>query len=1259
MQGELKIPSMVSGGWRSTSKATPTQTHSSNHESYSASKITSLKGSCPVCNGERNDCRASGDLIHCYSHNEPPLNYEFKSISAIGASLYAPVKNSTFSSSRTYTQKRSNQDHPLHSITKEKEVEGDPVLPSLEERDRTIRSYPRSITKKQNADLLRRGLAQDEIDFAVSEGWLFGLKGGYGVAAYDPVSGLLVGAQRANDDRSKKYTWGVFTGKNKLIETGENPLFVWVSPDFDSSNPYEIKYSEGSPKSLIRAFFEWHTNTQIIVIGAAGGIFGAKSLKRVLIAFPDATSHTLLCDADTQNAKKLNIDRAYRNLANDVPSIKFANWGQWQDKSKHDCDETYGTDDFNNYQLAEPSGFLNFFNKLRAEKEKTKLFAYWELNKLFTPDVRLDTSEVFTGIPIPPVNTILGVKSDWGTQKTRGMMPHLTHWQSLGYGVILGGYRNALLSQTVEVWKDVLTSFTMMNADPLYIRMAGCHIALCLDQLTRKKCSPQNLNNRILVLDESDAVEIHLLMSGTLDKNRSEVYALFCEAVRRADVIYLMSAGLSDATINFIADIRGDRDTKIIKYQNDFVNPQKFVIVEDVVKVSPNGITEICNRSILRTKFLTFKGKACVVSDSQNDLKALELESQRRGFVTFRYDRETSGTELGKEFAKDPDLFILKYKIEHLFISPSGNSGISIRIENYFKTVFGFYFGVIDVDSFLQMPMRIRDLNVIRYISVPSSIETGYGEAIPKKFPEQIEKAVDEFTQDFGLLSLQNLPVQDCLEKLYKTLSDLALNDLQFKRFAQLQASHNFEKANLKLCLEKRLNTLGHTFTRLEDGDSISGLIGALLATKEEVKLDECTKIHDAADITFEAAQKLQKTEECGYEDRLKIEKAFIKETLPKIDKAEVWSPEFLKRTKYDDRQFLKKLDIRFLAANPAIAKSKAVDRMAYLLSSSDNIAPQDIKSPLPLLKGLEDVRALELAEYKGDDLHNEHELIVDVCKRSGTKTNIRRIGIKQGKEESNMQFAGRVLGKIGKGTGKAKYCKETKKRFYAIADKSRQEIEKWQFNRAFKMLGLSVYKLPSDLFDKCMGGKDGELEIKTLADFYEKFPDLTPIIKLAYGKAQNLDHLALIHTQLKLIFESVDNAFLDITEAIETRYRNYQMNKKIHDFERILSKKNSALTTTEIVIETCLDVDHPPHSTIKEKEVEGDPDFVLVNSPIVPALTQPPKINAMVTLLDGVTGFIHQIEIGGWYLIGRLSDVSQGVGRWAQLQDIAAIAYV
>jgi len=52
-------------------------------------------------------------------------------------------------------------------------------------------------------------------------------------------------------------------------------------------------------------------------------------------------------------------------------------------------------------------------------------------------------------------------------------------------------------------------------------------------------------------------------------------------------------------------------------------------------------------------------------------------------------------------------------------------------------------------------------------------------------------------------------------------------------------------------------------------------------------------------------------------------------------------------------------------------------------------------------------------------------------------------------------------------------------------------------------------------------------------------------------------------------------------------------------------------------------------------------------------------KVDARVTLLDGVTGFIHQIEIGGWYLIGRLSDISQGVGRWVQLQDIAAIAYV
>jgi len=334
---------------------------------YTASNnITSLKGNdCPVCNGTRKDkdCRSSGELIHCYSHNEPPVGYEYKGFSNIGASLYAPIKANSkdFDYAANREARLAKQARQQQQVLKaRRELD---ALPSLEERDHKIRSYPKKLTNAQNADLICRGLFQSEIDRSVSNHWLFGLQGSYGVSAYDPISGLLCGAQRANDNRIKfpKYDWGVFTGENKLKETDENPLFTWVSPDFNSSKPYQIKYCEGSPKSYIRACFEWRSNTQIIVVGASGAIFGERSIERILSAFPNAIAHTFLPDADSQNIKKLNLYKGYGDLAKSVPSIKFADWGQWSEKSKRDCDETYGTDAFNGYALRSPRDWLRFF----------------------------------------------------------------------------------------------------------------------------------------------------------------------------------------------------------------------------------------------------------------------------------------------------------------------------------------------------------------------------------------------------------------------------------------------------------------------------------------------------------------------------------------------------------------------------------------------------------------------------------------------------------------------------------------------------------------------------------------------------------------------------------------------------------------------------------------------------------------------------------------------------------------------------------
>lgn len=111
---------------------------------------------------------------------------------------------------------------------------------------------------------------------------------------------------------------------------------------------------------------------------------------------------------------------------------------------------------------------------------------------------------------------------------------------------------------------------------------------------------------------------------------------------------------------------------------------------------------------------------------------------------------------------------------------------------------------------------------------------------------------------------------------------------------------------------------------------------------------------------------------------------------------------------------------------------------------------------------------------------------------------------------------------------------------------------------------------------------------------------------------------------------------------------------------------QKSAQKMAEIVTQQVLEPD-PPTVIIYSKtdsgsNLSGSNPEIESTSPVLNEIetgSAEPKINAMVTLLDGVTGFIHQIEIGGWYLIGRLSDISQGFGRWVQLHDIAAISYV
>jgi len=210
---------------------------------------------------------------------------------------------------------------------------------SLQERHEILSKRSRTLTAAQNADLLRRGFFQFEIDGCLDRGWLWKERGGYGIAAIDPRTGLTVGAQLAKDDRKPKYPW-LLRGQTHLLETGQNPLACWISPDFDYSKSPKVHLCEGFLKSLLAAIKAWRHDPQIIFVGAAGHSFGEQALLRVLDALGDCDSVTLCPDGGS--VKNKGIVNNYLKALGFAQSWGFSTsilWWEQSEKAKNDVDE--------------------------------------------------------------------------------------------------------------------------------------------------------------------------------------------------------------------------------------------------------------------------------------------------------------------------------------------------------------------------------------------------------------------------------------------------------------------------------------------------------------------------------------------------------------------------------------------------------------------------------------------------------------------------------------------------------------------------------------------------------------------------------------------------------------------------------------------------------------------------------------------------------------------------------------------------------
>ena len=1102
---------------------------------YTSTRFTTTKrgNPCPICSDSTGACRESGNLTLCmWVADDVP---GFKNLGRTKDGLWSKYVIDD-GRDRNWTQQQKQDWQAQQRAIKDQRASAEKLAKAnsldLITRNREYRKLLNQLplNSVDRADLTRRGLTDEQIKlglYASVKKWqkfsspinhqLAGVNldgkslnvfdAGYLIPVFD-ADGLIVACQirlRQSEDGSR-YRWLTSAtkkrpnGASSHLPNGDLAIAVY-QPATPQNNA--IGMVEGYLKANITA---QKLGQVMIGFGSHAQLVSSKeTLKATLnqlnqkeiLFYPDAES--------VANKSVLNSYSTFFNCATEWGyQVKVAWWGQFT-KASPDIDEL---EDSSVISWISPDDFLAIGTEKSGwkpeepeqtwkEKRAEQLAKLWQSRKVYTPDVTFQAEFLSLKLfPVPQPNTIVSMKSGMGSNKTGSMKQHISILKERdGCGFTLQGYRNQLLRQTVGRWgfemlidiEDDVEKAIRKQVKELGVsvgstaqaRMSDPNsmLAFCID--SHVKWQPHYFDGKVLILDEADAVIVHALTSGTLRETRKECLESFVESIQRASIIYCLSATLTDVVVDYIRDLRGDKTTKVIKYLNIF---QKSVTINFVAGES----RDVTDRDVIREMILDESEPCVVVADSQKELEAIEQSIRdrwatqgKRSPIILRIDSKTVETPEVKALLKDPVAAIERLKPDFILISPTANSGLDISlperdllqklyaVRGRFKRMYGLYFGVIDVDSFAQLLFRLRDTTTERFISCPDQVILS-DEDQRSQLPSEMVKNFVDLQTELALLAFTGTDKADLLEGFFEKIR-AQTGDRHFQELNQIQAARNHERSHLKECLIERLTSLGHecaTQVKVASTDASE----AIAEAKEVIEVQASKAILEADDISLKIAMVYRSTS-VRYEKTLQAEKAFLKDRLKGIEDTELWRADLIKFVRFDDRRFTKQVELRYLFNNPETAQLKAQDALERI-----GFLP-DIKADLMCVTALKDIGIERLIQYQGDDLHNDHQLIVDICQKAGTKKNKVRLSKSQGKQ-TNLQFIGRLLQMIGYGAIKSSQQKkeQTRTRTYKIVDSHQMD-----FNDRF---GESSF----DIFYGCIETKfENYLNSRKEADFLAK----------------------------------------------------------------------------------------------------------------------------------------------------------------------------
>ncbi len=1030
---------------------------------------------CPVCNGQRHDCRQNLEthLIHCFSTEANPLDYIYRGQDSIGFNLWAykPLAEEWTDQRRQEWQEEQQRKRALKEQQEREQLNS--LLP-IKERDKVIRAILEQLTLSDahRQRLKARGLTDLQIDEAgyrsVSQ-WqkltnpvnnrLSGVNQ-FGNGLINKSDGILIPIPNENglytllrvndltpDTSNKYYPCSSRNSRGIPIDlpNGEQPIAVYF-PDKPPEKQI-IGFTEGLEYKPLLA----SSNVGIPIIGASGGNFassreaieaGIATIKE-RYGWDDHTQYILYADAGS--IINSNVANQYGKLGEILPNtstpfdlaqgkplgvspersrranLKVADWGQLEDKENGlDIDEV----DTENLEI-------NLI-PIKEFKEKSDQLIYhqeafkaWKTCKDLTPTKTIEQD--YLDLPIPPQNSITAIKSGLGTGKTT----NLTKWlESLeDYGAVSLGYRNSLLLQFAKK-----ANFTHIHEreSSYYIKDSRGKVTACIN--SHHRFEKDDFDDKLLILDEVVSVLKQLLFSPTV-KQRDKGIDLLKQAIIMSDRVAILDGNLADPYIEFIKAVD---PTKTIEIVNNTYKGNKppLILLDGTIKKTK--LRKRDHSPWLYDLITVPNMVGAIASDSQTLLESLHRILDKLGHKVLRIDSKTINLPEVKKFLEDPNKYLEENQIDRLLFSPSCESGVDINITNYFTHFFGLFYGQLDADSITQIIARIRDSEVTRYLWINPFTKVNDNKSIKSPFLEKLQYHYNQrLTRDLHLAMAGEDNKEELIsELLTKVKEDLTSPESQLAH--RLEAMLNYEKANLRKCVYWLLEQQGYDISNHytpEHKDPFKKVNQKVSKEKIETKFQNSKDIFNGSDKYLDKPW-MMLSQDASWEEKCALMKAKLIKLLPNIQDSSFWSPELIYLIKYkypnlitqlENRIYLEKFDQE---NSPALVKAKKFYHNLLNQVRNSKLCPWKIKPRYLFLKALFDLRLLYFIEVAGE-FTADSEPVLELIKRANLKRIWQDLGKRPGKDP--IKFVRWLLNQIGYDLKERRLSDEKRTRIYKV----------------------------------------------------------------------------------------------------------------------------------------------------------------------------------------------------------------------------------